>query len=58
MSNRTWMNSATVETRAWARRTRGRRAVDRRLRLETVLAAIGILAWAWCGYEVILTFVH
>jgi hypothetical protein len=58
MATHAWMSSKTFGTRAWARRTRGRRASDRRLRLETILAAGGIVAWAWCGYEVIRIFVR
>jgi hypothetical protein len=57
MSTRNWRNSAT-QPRTWARRTRGRRASDRRLRLETVLSAICVLAWAWCAYELAVTFIR
>ena len=42
--------------RVWVKRGRGRRATDRRMTLETVLAAGVILAWAWGIYEVTLLF--
>lgn len=42
--------------RIWVRRSRGRRSTDRRMTLETVLAAGVILAWAWGIYEVTLLF--
>jgi hypothetical protein len=40
----------------WAPRNRGRRASDRRLTLETVLAVGVVLAWAWGVYELTLLF--
>ena len=46
----------TESTRAWVKRSRGRRAGDRRPTLETVLATGVILAWAWGIYEVTLLF--
>jgi hypothetical protein len=38
--------------RGKGRRTHGRRASDRRPRLETVLGAAVLLAWAWSIYEI------
>jgi hypothetical protein len=58
MATHAWMNTAKPTNRSWARRTRGRRASDRRPRLETILAGLGILAWAWCAYELIKAFVR
>ena len=58
MATHTWMNSSLSGPRAWARRTRGRRASDRALRLESLLAGVGIIAWAWCAYELIRAFVR
>ena len=58
MATHTWMNSSASATRAWVRRSRGRRASDRAFRVESVLAGIGIIAWAWCAYELIRIFVH
>jgi hypothetical protein len=40
--------------RAWRRRTKGRRASDRRLNVETILVGGVILAWAWGIYELTL----
>jgi hypothetical protein len=51
-------SQAGAQTRAWVRRTYRRRASDRRFRLETILAACGLVAWAWCGYQLFLTFSH
>jgi hypothetical protein len=58
MATHAWMSSKSFGTRAWARRTRGRRASDRRPRLETLLAGVGIVAWAWCAYEMVRAFAH
>jgi hypothetical protein len=44
------------QARTWVKRSRGRRAADRRVRLESVLATGVILAWAWGIYEVTLLF--
>jgi hypothetical protein len=49
----------SVDTpRDWVKRGRGRRSTDRRMNLETVLAAGVILAWAWGIYEVTLLFLR
>jgi hypothetical protein len=40
------------------RQNRGRRASDRRPSLETMLGAVSLLAWAWCGYELLRLFTH
>jgi hypothetical protein len=57
MSSPTWMRMNAESTRRkWVRRSRGRRASDRALRIETVLGAAVILAWAWGVYEVTLLF--
>jgi hypothetical protein len=40
------------------RRTRGRRASDRRPNLESVLAAVTLIAWGWCAFEIIRVFVR
>jgi hypothetical protein len=56
MNTRTWMQTSE-STRAWVKtRNRGRRASDRRVTIETVLAGGVILAWAWGIYEVTLLF--
>jgi len=44
-------------SREWVRRKPGRRATDRRLTLERVMIAVGVLAWIWCGYELVRLFV-
>ena len=44
------------QARTWVKRSRGRRASDRRMTLEAVLAGAVILAWAWGIYEVTLLF--
>ncbi|HVN00706.1 MAG TPA: hypothetical protein VMT68_10885 [Caulobacteraceae bacterium] len=44
--------------RTWVKRVRGRRASDRGVRLETVLAIGVILAWAWGIYELTLLYLH
>jgi hypothetical protein len=58
MTTRSWMRDIDegAATRLWVKRSRGRRATDRRMTLETVLAAGVILAWAWGIYEVTLLF--
>lgn len=58
MATHAWMHSNTVRSRAWVRRTAGRRASDRRLRLESILAAVGVIAWSWCAYELVRVFVR
>jgi hypothetical protein len=59
MNTPSWMSAQTYQsTRSWVRRARGRRASDRVVKLETVLAAGVILAWAWGVYELTLLFLH
>ena len=58
MNARSWMRLPEDFSRArqWVRRSRGRRASDRAVRIEAVLGAAVILAWAWGVYEVTLLF--
>lgn len=58
MNTPSWMMDTTHAPRPkpWAPRNRGRRASDRRLTLETVLAVGVVLAWAWGVYELTLLF--
>jgi hypothetical protein len=57
MNSPSWMRGSEPATpRKWVRRARGRRATDRVLRLEAILGAAVILAWAWGIYEVTLLF--
>lgn len=58
MNSRSWMHLPEdfSRPRQWARRSRGRRASDKGVRLEAVLGAAVILAWAWGVYEVTLLF--
>lgn len=56
MSLPAWMREAP--SRVWVHRTRGRRASDRRLQIETALGALVLMAWAWGAYEVTLLFLH
>jgi hypothetical protein len=56
MNSPSWMRDAELKPRKWVRRSRGRRAGDRALRLEAVLGAGVILAWTWGVYEVTLLF--
>ncbi|HEY2709602.1 MAG TPA: hypothetical protein VGI95_16250 [Caulobacteraceae bacterium] len=44
--------------RSWTRRSRGRRASDRGMKLENLLAVGVILAWGWGIYELTLLFLH
>ena len=44
--------------RVKVRRTPGRRASDRRPKLETILGVAVLLAWTWSMYEVGLVFIH
>jgi hypothetical protein len=44
--------------RDWVDRTRGRRKSDRRPRIETILGAVVLGAWAWGAYEMTLLFIH
>jgi len=55
MNMRSWMNSEDY-TRAWQPRGKGRRKSDRRPRMETLLGAAVVLAWAWGIYELTLLF--
>jgi hypothetical protein len=55
MNMRSWMTSEDY-TRAWQPRTKGRRKSDRRPRIETILGAAVVLAWAWGIYELTLLF--
>jgi hypothetical protein len=57
MARPIWI-SEHYSPRAWARRTPGRRAGDRRLRVETFLVAGAVIAWAWCAFEVVRLFAH
>jgi hypothetical protein len=55
MNTPTWMTMQSYDsTRTWARRGRGRRASDRPVKLETILAVGATLAWAWGVYELTL----
>jgi hypothetical protein len=56
MNTRSWMQMNEPAPRMWVKRTRGRRASDRRMNLETVLVTGVVLAWAWGIYEVTLLF--
>jgi hypothetical protein len=56
MNTRSWMQMTEPGPRVWTKRTRGRRAADRRMSLETILVTGVILAWAWGIYEVTLLF--
>ncbi|HZZ87711.1 MAG TPA: acetate--CoA ligase family protein [Caulobacteraceae bacterium] len=59
MNTPTWMAEPTERvSRAWVKRARGRRASDRSMRLETVLAVGVVLAWSWGVYELTLLFLH
>jgi hypothetical protein len=50
------MQISDPSPRTWVKRSRGRRAADRHLNLETILITGVILAWAWGIYEVTLLF--
>ena len=50
------MRNSEALPRPRVRRSPGRRASDRFWRLEAVLGAAVILAWAWGVYEVTLLF--
>jgi hypothetical protein len=50
------MRISETMPRQWLRRSRGRRAADRGLRLEAVLGAAVIVAWSWGVYEITLLF--
>lgn len=58
MNARSWMRLPDdfARQRKWVSRSRGRRASDRVFRIEAVLGAGVILAWAWGVYEVTLLF--
>jgi hypothetical protein len=56
MNSPTWMHLSDAAPRKKVPRTRGRRASDRGVRIEAVLGAAVILAWAWGVYEVTLLF--
>jgi hypothetical protein len=59
MNTPSWMLDQTHRaTRAWTKRSRGRRSSDRRLNLEAVLAVGVVLAWAWGAYELTLLFLR
>ena len=59
MNTRSWMQMPDRPVhRHWVRRTRGRRSGDRAVRLEAILGAGVILAWAWGVYEVTLLFLR
>ena len=59
MNTPTWMAEPTRRApRTWVKRGRGRRASDRGMRLESVLAVGVILAWSWGVYELTLLFLH
>jgi hypothetical protein len=60
MNTPSWMleTAHRVATRGFVQRKRGRRATDRRLTLETVLAVGVVLAWAWGVYELTLLFLR
>jgi hypothetical protein len=59
MNTPSWMMETTArggQPKPFVRRNRGRRAADRRLSLETILAIGVVLAWAWGVYELTLLF--
>ena len=58
MNSRSWMQLPEdfARPRQRVQRSRGRRASDRAIRLEAVLGAIVIMAWAWGVYEITLLF--
>jgi hypothetical protein len=60
MNTPSWMMETMhgAHPKPWARRNRGRgrRAMDRRLSLETILAIGVVLSWAWGVYELTLLF--
>jgi len=56
MNSPSWMRISETTPRQWLRRSRGRRASDRGLRLEAVLGAAVIVAWSWGVYEITLLF--
>lgn len=56
MATATWVRTAAP--REWVKRTRGRRASDRRPSLQSILGAGVILAWAWGIYEITLLFLR
>ena len=58
MNARSWMQLPEdfSRVRQWVRRSRGRRASDKGVRIEAVLGAAVILAWAWGVFEVTLLF--
>ena len=56
MNSPSWMRISEADPRQWARRSRGRRASDRKVRIEAVLGAGVILAWTWGAYQVTLLF--
>lgn len=58
MNTPSWMMETAHAPRRkpWAPRSRGRRAMDRRLSLESILAIGVVLAWAWGVYELTLLF--
>ena len=58
MNTPSWMMDTphTSPAKPWVRRNRGRRAGDRRLSLEMMMAIGVVLAWAWGVYEVTLLF--
>jgi hypothetical protein len=58
MNSHSWMRLTEDFSRPRQRvhRTRGRRKGDKPLRIEAVLGAAVILAWAWGVYEITLLF--
>jgi hypothetical protein len=59
MNTPSWMMETTTRgarPKPWGRRNRGRRAMDRRLSPESILAVGVVLAWAWGIYELTLLF--
>jgi hypothetical protein len=57
MASHPWMFS-DLATRTPARRTRGRRATDRRPSLEAFLIAGVFIAWGWGAFQLAQLFVH
>jgi hypothetical protein len=55
MATPIWIN-AEPTPRTPVRRTRGRRAADKRPSMETLLMLGVLLAWSWGIYEVTLIF--
>jgi hypothetical protein len=58
MATASWMKGPGDPPRTRVRRTKGRRASDSRISLESILISGVIIAWSWGIYEVTLYFVR